>query len=59
MTTLLQISFGTVQGKRGDGVTHYRGIKYASVKDQLSVPELVTEHGGVVVDATHFGYLIS
>jgi carboxylesterase type B len=55
MTTLLQTCFGTFQGKRGDGVTQYRGVKYASVKDQLSAPELVTEYGDAVVDATQYG----
>jgi len=55
MTTHLQTSFCTFQGKQGDGVTQYRGIKYARVKDQLAAPELMTEHGDVVVDATQYG----
>jgi carboxylesterase type B len=59
MTTSLKSPFGTFQGKTHDAVTQYRGIKYASVKDQLSVPELVTSYGDDVIDATHFGYLSS
>ncbi|KAH5347573.1 hypothetical protein HBI33_223380 [Parastagonospora nodorum] len=55
MTAILQLPFGTFQGKQSDGITQYLGIKYASVKDQLSPPELVTDYGDVVVDATHFG----
>jgi carboxylesterase type B len=57
MSHMLQTSFGTFKGKKGDGVTQYRGIKYASVRDQLSVPELVTEYGTDVVDATRYRYV--
>jgi carboxylesterase type B len=57
MSHILQTSFGTFKGKKGDGVVQYRGIKYASVRDQLSVPELVTEYGTDVVDATRYGYV--
>jgi carboxylesterase type B len=59
MTALLKTSFGTFRGKKGDGITQYRGIKYASVKDQLSAPEMVTGYGDQEIDATHFGYQAS
>jgi hypothetical protein len=56
MTAILQSPFGTFQGKQSDGVTQYRGIKYASVMDQLSASELVTDYGDVLVDAVNFGW---
>jgi hypothetical protein len=55
MRTILETPFGTFEGKKSDGSTQYRGIKYASVKDQLSVPELVTNYGTDIVDATRYG----
>ena len=51
----LTTSFGNFQGHQGDGVIQFQGIKFASLKDQLSVPEMVTTYGTKVVDATHFG----
>ncbi|EAT76844.1 hypothetical protein SNOG_15749 [Parastagonospora nodorum SN15] len=45
MTAILQSPFGTFQGKQSDGITQYLGIKYASVKDQLSPPELTDISG--------------
>lgn len=56
MTTTLATSLGTFRGNKGDGITQYRNIKYASVKDQLSVPELVTKYDTGIIDATQFGY---
>jgi carboxylesterase type B len=58
MSHILQTSIGTFEGKKGDGVVQYRGIKYASVRDQLSVPELMTEYGTDIIDATRYGYVI-
>lgn len=55
MSQTLSTSFGTFKGRKGDGVTQYRGIRYACVRDQLSVPELVTEYG--TIDATRYGYV--
>jgi hypothetical protein len=55
MVAPLKTPFGTFQGKQGDGVTQYRGIKYGSVRDQLSAPDMVTEYSDAVVDAIHFG----
>jgi hypothetical protein len=58
MARPLATTFGTFQGKQGHSVVQYRGIKYASVLDQLSAPVIVTEYGNGVVDATHFGYVL-
>lgn len=55
MTTTLKTSFGVFRGKNGDGVVQYLGIKYASLKNQLAVSEMVKDYGAEVVDATNFG----
>ena len=55
MTTTLKTSFATFRGKKQDGMIQYLGVKYASLSDQLSVPEMVTEYGNGIVDATAFG----
>lgn len=55
MVLTLKTSFGIFQGKQGDGVFQYRGIKYASLKDQLSVPEMVMTYSNDVIDATPYG----
>jgi len=55
MVFTLKTSFGIFQGKQGDGVFQYRGIKYASLKDQLSVPEMVMTYSNDVIDATPYG----
>jgi hypothetical protein len=55
MITPLQTSFGNFQGTQGDGVVQFRGVKYACLKDQLSVPEMVTSYRDELVDATEFG----
>ncbi|PSN62539.1 para-nitrobenzyl esterase [Corynespora cassiicola Philippines] len=55
MTTTLKTSFATFKGKKQDGVIQYLGVKYASLSNQLSVPEMVTEYGNGIVDATAFG----
>jgi hypothetical protein len=59
MTTPLKTPFGTFQGKHLDGVTQYRGINYAILRDQLSMPEILTEYPNEVIDATHFGSVVS
>ncbi|KAF2641577.1 para-nitrobenzyl esterase [Massarina eburnea CBS 473.64] len=53
--TILKTPLGTFLGKPKDGVVQYLGIKYASLKDQLSAPELVTSYGTEVIDATSYG----
>jgi carboxylesterase type B len=55
MTTTIKTTFGVFRGKKGDAVTQYRGIKYASLKNQLAVPEMVENYGDEVYDATKFG----
>lgn len=55
MTNTLKTPFGVFAGHKGDNVIQYRGIKYASVKDQIAVPELVINYGDAIIDATHFG----
>jgi hypothetical protein len=55
MSTILRTPFGTFEGRKGDGTTQYRGIKYASVRDQLSVPEIVTNYGTDIIDAKRYG----
>lgn len=55
MANILKTPFGTFAGYKGDNVIQYRGIKYASVKNQIAVPELVTNYGDATIDATNFG----
>jgi carboxylesterase type B len=55
MATTLKSSIGEFRGVKRDRVVQYLGIKYADLKDQLAVPELVKSYGGEVVDATRFG----
>jgi hypothetical protein len=45
---------GAFRGKAFEGGTQYLGIKYAKLKDQLAVPEMVIEYGEIT-DATQFG----
>lgn len=56
-TVTCETRFGSFKGGKGDGVVTFRGVKYASLRDQLSSPELVSEYGGEVVDAIEFGYV--
>lgn len=51
----LKTPFGEFNGKKNGGTVQYLGIKYASLKDQLAVPEMVQEYGTEIVDATEFG----
>lgn len=55
VTTTLQTSFGAFTGEKSDGITQYRGIKYADIGNQLSPPEMVTSYGNEPIDATKFG----
>jgi carboxylesterase type B len=50
----LSTPFGSFKGKHADGVVQYRGIPYATLANQLSVPEMVTSYEGVV-DAMEYG----
>ncbi|KAF2685791.1 carboxylesteras-like protein [Lentithecium fluviatile CBS 122367] len=55
MTTIIKTPFGEFKGKNGDGVVQYLGVRYASLKDQLSVPEMVEDYGVDAIDATGYG----
>jgi hypothetical protein len=55
MTTEIKTPFGVFAGKNGNGVVQFLGISYASLKDQLSVPEMMQDYGADVIDATKFG----
>jgi hypothetical protein len=56
MITKVRTYLGEFKGKNGDGVVQYLGIKFASVKDQLSGPEMMLDYGFDNVDATEFGW---
>jgi carboxylesterase type B len=56
MSHILTTTFGTFRGHKANNTTQYRGIKYASLADQLSVPKLVTTYSDDITDATRFGY---
>lgn len=55
MTTTIKTAFGEFKGKKVDAVTQYRGIQYATLRDQLAVPDMMEDYGSEVVDATEFG----
>lgn len=55
MSTILKRPLDTFRGNNGEGVVQFRGIKYATSKDQLCVPEMVREYTDRVIDATRFG----
>jgi hypothetical protein len=55
MTATLKTSFATFKGKKGDGVVQYLGVKYASLQDQISPPDMMIAYGTGVADATQFG----
>jgi carboxylesterase type B len=47
---------GQIQGKQGDGVVQFLGIKYATVKDRFAGSELVEYGSGEsMIDATNLG----
>lgn len=58
MAAILKTKIGSFEGKRGDGVVQYLGIKYARLGDQLAAPELVQDYGSEVVDASRYGYVL-
>jgi hypothetical protein len=55
MVTTVKTSFGIFQGRQDDKIIQFQNIKYASLKDQLSVPEMVTTYGSAIIGATSFG----
>ncbi|KAL5371542.1 hypothetical protein DPSP01_014193 [Paraphaeosphaeria sporulosa] len=52
--SILSTSFGSFKGKHADGVIQYLGIPYATLKDQLSCPEIVDAYEELV-NATDYG----
>ena len=54
--TLSHPDLGKVQGKPGEGVIQYLGIKYASVENRLAPPELIQQYSGTI-DGTKLGYV--
>lgn len=50
-------ALGEIQGRVVDGVVHYLGIQYATLKNRLADAELVTSRpaGSGVLDATKDG----
>ena len=47
---------GEIQGREGDGVVQFLGIKYATLKDRFAGSELVDYSGTEkVIDATNLG----
>jgi len=46
---------GALHGKAGDGVVQYLGVKYASLKNKFSPPELCGKYEGGAIDATKLG----
>ncbi|KAF9889576.1 hypothetical protein FE257_007084 [Aspergillus nanangensis] len=56
MTTILPTThLGEIRGKIVDGVTHFLGVQYATLKDRLADAELVETRRGEVLDATKDG----
>lgn len=58
MTAPLQTThLGQIQGKTVDGVTHYLGLKYASLRNRLAGAELIASRAAdeSVLDATKDG----
>ncbi|OJJ01739.1 hypothetical protein ASPVEDRAFT_83267 [Aspergillus versicolor CBS 583.65] len=56
MAAVLQTQhLGTIQGKSGDGVTQYLGIKYATLKNRLADAVPVDSPRGDTLDATKDG----
>lgn len=54
-TTLEHADLGKLKGTAVDGTVQFRGLKYASLKNRLAPPELVTSYGSGHIDATRYG----
>jgi carboxylesterase type B len=46
---------GTVVGKAENGVAQFLGLKYASLTDRLSAPQICSNYSNVEIDATKIG----
>ena len=56
MATLEHPTIGKIQGKSGNGVTQYLGLKYATLKDRFAEAELIKYSANETINATKFGY---
>lgn len=52
--TITHPQIGGVAGVHHDGVTQFRGVKYATLKDRFSPAELM-QYDGTGLDATKYG----
>lgn len=50
---------GELKPKNANGVKQFLGLKYASIKNRLAVPELYTPAGPGIIDATQHGHVYS
>lgn len=55
ITTFEHPSLGPICGKAGDGLTQFLGLKYASLRDRLAEPEMITEAHEKAINATKIG----
>ncbi|KAF2791847.1 para-nitrobenzyl esterase [Melanomma pulvis-pyrius CBS 109.77] len=54
-TTFKHADLGELKGKVVNGTVQFLGLKYASLKDRLAPPELVTTYGSTSTDASNYG----
>jgi hypothetical protein len=58
MSTVFEhADLGGIRGKVVDGTVQFLGLKYASLKDRLALPQLVTRYGAGTIDASKYGYV--
>jgi carboxylesterase type B len=55
--TLNHAHLGELKGNAVDKAVQFLGLKYASLKDRFSAPELVDSYGGGA-DATRYGSVV-
>jgi len=54
-TKICKTPVGKYKGNQGDHVVQFLGIKYASLKDRLSAPEMILRYDREIIDATLHG----
>jgi carboxylesterase type B len=58
MSTLFKhTELGEIKGNVVDSTVQFLGLKYASLKDRLAPPQLVTSYGAGTIDASKHGYV--
>ena len=55
-TTISHPNIGEVTGIGQDGITQFRGVKYATLRDGFAPAELV-QYNGNGLDATKYGWV--